>query len=50
MNPLQYKKQPRRQIARLWMLLDGKGATSVAFEVGCESESQFDRENRRLFG
>jgi AraC-like DNA-binding protein len=31
-------------------LMDGVGATSVAYEVGYESVSQFNREYSRFFG
>lgn len=50
MSPLQYQKQLRLQAARGRMLVDGMDASTVAFEVGYESVSQFDREYSRLFG
>jgi AraC-like DNA-binding protein len=50
MSPLQYQKQLRLHAARERMLLDGLDAASVAFEVGYESASQFNREYRRFFG
>ena len=50
MSPLQYQKQIRLQTARQRMLMDGMDATSVAYEVGYESVSQFNREYSRLFG
>jgi AraC-like DNA-binding protein len=50
MSPLQYQKQLRLQAARQRMLMDGADATSVAYEVGYESVSQFSREYSRLFG
>jgi AraC-like DNA-binding protein len=50
MSPLQYQKQLRLQAARERMLMDGLDAASVAFEVGYESASQFNREYRRFFG
>ena len=50
MSPLQYQKQLRLQAARGRMLIDGLDATTVAFEVGYESVSQFNREYSRLFG
>ncbi|HTU49885.1 MAG TPA: AraC family transcriptional regulator [Acidobacteriaceae bacterium] len=50
MSPLQYQKQLRLQAARGRMLLDGKDASTVAFEVGYESVSQFNREYSRYFG
>ena len=50
MSPLQYQKQLRLQAARQRMLMDGMDATSVAYEVGYESASQFSREYSRFFG
>jgi len=50
MSPLQYQKQLRLQAARGRMLVDGLDASSVAFEVGYESVSQFNREYSRYFG
>jgi AraC-like DNA-binding protein len=50
MSPLQYQKQLRLQAARRRMLTEGLDAASAAFEVGCESASQFNREYNRLFG
>lgn len=50
MSPLQYQKQLRLQAARGRMLVDGVGASTVAFEVGYESVSQFNREYSRFFG
>jgi len=50
MSPLQYQKQLRLQAARGRMLIDGLDASSVAFEVGYESVSQFNREYSRFFG
>ncbi len=50
MSPLQYQKQLRLQTARQRMLRDGLDATSVAYEVGYESVSQFSREYSRFFG
>ena len=50
MSPLQYQKQIRLQEARARMLADNVDAASVAFSVGYESASQFNREYSRLFG
>jgi AraC-like DNA-binding protein len=50
MSPLQYQKQLRLQAARGRMLVDGLDAASVAFEVGYESATQFNREYSRFFG
>ncbi len=44
MSPLQYQKQIRLQAARARMLADDVDAATVAFEVGYESASQFNRE------
>jgi AraC-like DNA-binding protein len=50
MSPLQFQKQIRLQAARARMLADDIDAATVAFEVGYESASQFNREYSRLFG
>ena len=50
MSPLQYQKQLRLHAARGRMLIEGLDASTVAFEVGYESVSQFNREYSRLFG
>jgi AraC-like DNA-binding protein len=50
MSPLQYQKQLRLHAARQRMFVDGLHAASVAFEVGYESASQFNREYSRFFG
>jgi len=50
MSPLQYQKQIRLQAARARMLADDVDAATVAFEVGYESATQFNREYSRLFG
>jgi AraC-like DNA-binding protein len=50
MSPLQYQKRLRLNEARRRMLMDGLDASSVAFSVGYESVSQFNREYSRLFG
>jgi AraC-like DNA-binding protein len=50
MNPLQYKKQLRLQVARSLMLNSGVDAASTALEVGYESPTQFNREYSCFFG
>ncbi len=49
-SPLQYQKQLRLQAARARMLAEDVDASTVAFEVGYESASQFNREYSRFFG
>ena len=50
LSPLQYQKRVRLLHARS-LLVAGKGnATSIAFDVGYESSTQFSREYARLFG
>lgn len=50
MTPLEYQKQLRLQEARRLMLAEGANAGTAGFAVGYESQSQFTREYRRLFG
>jgi AraC-like DNA-binding protein len=50
MSPLQYQKRLRLDEARRLMLTERLDATTVAFQVGYESPSQFSREYSRLFG
>ena len=50
MGPLQYQKQLRLQEARRLLLGGSVDATTAAYRVGYESQSQFSREYRRLFG
>jgi transcriptional regulator GlxA family with amidase domain len=50
MSPLQYQKWLRLYEARRLMLTERLDATTVAFQVGHESPSQFSREYSRLFG
>jgi AraC-like DNA-binding protein len=50
MSPLQFQKQLRLHAARQKMLTEKFDAASVAFQVGYESPSQFNREYKRFFG
>ena len=50
LSPLQYQKQLRLQEARQLLLAGDRSATDVAFAVGYESASQFNREYNRQFG
>ena len=50
MSPLQYQKQIRLQEARRLLQTQHAKASDVAFAVGYESSSQFNREYRRMFG
>lgn len=50
LTPLEYQKQLRLQEARRLMLTEGASAGSAGFAVGYDSQSQFSREYRRLFG
>ena len=50
MSPLQFQKRIRLHEARRIMLTDHLDATSAAFQVGYESNTQFNREYSRLFG
>ena len=50
MSPLQYQKLIRLQEARRLLMIETGDAATVAFEVGYESPSQFNREYSRLFG
>jgi AraC-like DNA-binding protein len=49
-SPLQYQKQVRLHEARRRMVSEHAEAASVAYAVGYESASQFNREYKRLFG
>lgn len=49
-SPLQYLKRIRLDRARRLMAHDGYNASSTARAVGYESQSQFSREFKRLFG
>ncbi|WP_414884480.1 AraC family transcriptional regulator N-terminal domain-containing protein [Pseudomonas sp. IT-P171] len=50
MTPIQYQKRLRLLRARWLLLFDTLDATSIAYQVGYESASQFNREYARLFG
>lgn len=50
MTPIQYQKRLRLLRARWLLLFDTLDATSIAYTVGYESASQFNREYARLFG
>jgi AraC-like DNA-binding protein len=50
MTPIQYQKRLRLLRARWLLLFDTLDATTIAYTVGYESASQFNREYARLFG
>jgi AraC-like DNA-binding protein len=50
MSPLQFQKRLRLQEARRLMLSEGLDATSVAFRVGYNDSSHFNREYKSLYG
>src|SRR3982751_4225476 len=50
LSPLQYQKRLRLQEARRLMMGEGLDAGEAAYRVGYESQSQFSREYRRVFG
>jgi AraC-like DNA-binding protein len=50
MSPLQFQKQIRLLQARMLLIGGAPTASSVAFDVGYESASQFSREYSRFFG
>lgn len=50
MSPLQFQKRIRLHEARRMMFADHMDATSAAFHVGYESNTQFNREYSRVFG
>lgn len=49
-SPLQYQKHLCLHEARRLMLVESLDAAAAAFQVGCESPSQFSREYNRMFG
>jgi AraC-like DNA-binding protein len=50
LTPIQYLKTIRLHRARVLMLSDGLTAGEAAYRVGYQSQSQFSREFKRLFG
>ncbi|WP_094605697.1 HTH-type transcriptional activator RhaS [Sporomusa silvacetica DSM 10669] len=50
MSPIQFQKQLRLQEAQRLLLSESADAAEVAFRVGYESSSQFNREYSRMFG
>ena len=50
LSPIQYQKQLRLQEARKLLATEVNDVTSVAYNVGYESPSQFSRDYSRLFG
>jgi len=50
LTPIQYLKSLRLHRARVLMLSDGLNAGEAAYRVGYQSQSQFSREFKRLFG
>ncbi|WXB18345.1 AraC family transcriptional regulator [Pendulispora albinea] len=50
MSPLQYRSRIRLEEARRRLLVEGRDAGAIGFEVGYESSSQFSREYRKMFG
>jgi AraC-like DNA-binding protein len=50
LSPLQYQKRIRVLQARRLLISGRKNVTSVAFDVGYESATQFSREYARFFG
>ncbi len=50
MSPLQYQKKIRLEEAKQLLTTKNLDASTVAFEVGYESASQFSREYSRMFG
>ena len=50
LSPLQFHKQLRLYEAQRLMVLENRKASSVSMLVGYESDTQFNREYKRLFG
>lgn len=49
-SPLQFQKKLRLHEARRLMLTQGQDAGNASYAVGYESQTQFNREYKRLFG
>jgi AraC-like DNA-binding protein len=49
-SPLQYQKELRLLEARRMLVAGGSSVTSIAYEIGYESPTQFSREYARRFG
>lgn len=50
MTPVQYQKKLRLQNARLQLLTGNQAVAAIAFSVGYDSASQFNRDYKREFG
>jgi AraC-like DNA-binding protein len=50
LSPVQFQKRLRLYEAERLMVLEGKNASTTAFNVGYNSVSQFNREYKRLYG
>ncbi|MDL2407120.1 helix-turn-helix domain-containing protein [Rhizobium calliandrae] len=50
MTPLQYRALIRLQEARRRLLLHEASAREIGFDVGYDSQMQFTREYRKMFG
>ncbi|MDA0572514.1 AraC family transcriptional regulator [Burkholderia gladioli] len=50
MTPIQYRMQIRLREARRMLISEGEGAGAIGLKVGYESQSQFSRDYKRLFG
>ena len=50
LSPLQYRREVRLGEARRRLLVEGGNAGAIGFAVGYDSQSQFSREYRRMFG
>jgi transcriptional regulator GlxA family with amidase domain len=50
MTPIQYQKNLRLHVARSRLMAGSEDVSTVGFDVGYDSLSQFSREYKRLFG